>query len=318
MNPLKKENPMNKNMTTLGKVSERVNALSKNCHDKMIPVPEISFDSLETMKISNEPHLLRPMAQQSIAWRLGIPINYLRKCPPEVQAYNMNHWIKKEKNEELFFRFDGEEVRAIFTPRYRPVDNFEVLERLDSLGYGSDTKVQSHLDDLFMLVSILDGKQTFSINGDRFTPGISVSNSEVGLASLSIAAFFLRLVCTNGIISKTEVSASYRHISLKILEKFPEVLEKVSFELGQQKNQFRISMQTPVENPLMTIESFNRQFQIGEKERELVKLGWEQEMGTTMFHVVNAYTRAAQFEGLSAEDSFRLQKAGGMILGMVK
>jgi hypothetical protein len=30
----------------------------------------------------------------------------------------------------------------------------------------------------------------------------------VGLASLSIAAFFLWLVCTNGMISKTEVSAS--------------------------------------------------------------------------------------------------------------
>jgi hypothetical protein len=103
----------------------------------------------------------------------------------------------------------------------------------------------------------------------------------------SIAAFFLRPVCTNGMISKTQVSASYWHISLKILEKFPEVLEMVSFELAQQKSQFKNSMQTSVENPLMTIESFNRQFQIGEKERELVKLGWEQEMGKTMFHVVN-------------------------------
>jgi hypothetical protein len=77
-------------------------------------------------------------------------------------------------------------------------------------------------------------------------------------------------------------------------------------------------MQTPVENPLMTIESFNKQFQLGEKEREAVKLGWEQEMGKTMFHVVNAYTRAAQFEGLPAEASYRLQKVGGAILGMVK
>jgi hypothetical protein len=153
---------------------------------------------------------------------------------------------------------------------------------------------------------------------DRFTPGISLSNSEVGLASLSIAAFFLRLVCTNGMISKTEVSASYRHISLKILDKFPEVLERVSYELGQQKSQFRISLQTPVENPLMTIESFNRQFQIGEKEREAVKWGWEQEPGKTMFHAVNAYTRAAEFGGLSAEASYRLQKVGGMVLGMGK
>jgi hypothetical protein len=47
-------------------------------------------------------------------------------------------------------------------------------------------------------------------------------------------------------VSKTEISASYRHISLKSLQKFPEAPEKVSFELGQQKSQFRISMQTPV------------------------------------------------------------------------
>ncbi|MGA2958349.1 MAG: hypothetical protein ABSF48_21805 [Thermodesulfobacteriota bacterium] len=96
------------------------------------------------------------------------------------------------------------------------------------------------------------------------------------------------------------------------------MLERVSFELGQQKSQFRISMQTPVDNPIMTIESFNRQFQIGEKEREAVKWGWEQEMRKTMFHVVSAYTRVVQFEGLSAEASYRLQKVGGMVLGMIK
>jgi len=77
-------------------------------------------------------------------------------------------------------------------------------------------------------------------------------------------------------------------------------------------------MQTPVENPLMTIESFNKQFQLGEKEKEAVEWGWGQEVGNTMFNVVNAYTRAAQFEGLSAEASYRLQKVGGAILGLVK
>jgi hypothetical protein len=83
-------------------------------------------------------------------------------------------------------------------------------------------------------------------------------------------------------------------------------------ELGQQKRRYRISMQTPVENLLMTIESFNRQFQLGEKEREVVEWGWEQERGNTMFNVINAYTRAAQFEGLSAEASYRLQKIAGI------
>ena len=309
---------MNKNMTTLKKVSDRVNDLSMNCHDNLVKVEDISFDSLETVRIANEPHLLRPLAQQSAACRLGIPINYLRKCPAEMQAYNMNYWMGKEKNEELFFRFDGEEVRAIFTPRYRPVDNFEVLEKLDSLGYGPDTQVQCHLDAEFMLVSILDGNHSFSINGERMTPGVSISNSEVGIASLSIAAFVLRLVCTNGMIARTEVSASYRHVSLEILNEFPTVLDNVSLELGKQRDQFRLSIESKVDNPLATIESFNRQFQVGEKEREAVEWGWNQEPGNTMFHMVNAYTRAAQFEGLSAEASYRLQKVGGLVLGMVR
>ena len=132
---------MSTNMTTLGEVSDRVDAMNKNCHDMLIDVPEISFDSLQTMKIGHEPHTLRTMAQRSIAWRLGIPFNYLQRCPQELQAEQMNHWIKHEKREQLFIRFDDQEVRAIFTPRYKPVDNFEVLARLDEMGYGPDTKV---------------------------------------------------------------------------------------------------------------------------------------------------------------------------------
>ena len=116
-------------------------------------------------------------------------------------------------------------------------------------------------------------------------------------------------------LTQTEGSASYKGVSLKIPAEFPKVLDNVSLELGKQRDQFRISMQTPVENPLMTIESFNRQFQIGEKEREAVKWGWEQEMGETMLNVVNAYTRAAEFGGLSAEASYRLQKVGGIGVG---
>ena len=53
----------------------------------------------------------------------------------------MQYWLQHEKNDRLFFRLDGAEIRAIFTPKYKPVDNFEVIERLDSLGYGTGTPV---------------------------------------------------------------------------------------------------------------------------------------------------------------------------------
>ena len=88
----------------------------------------------------------------------------------------------------------------------------------------------------------------------------------MGLASLGIAAFVLRLVCSNGLIRKTEIGASYRHVSHKILNEFPQVLEDVSYELEKQEYQFKLSMESPVDDPLKTIESFNRQFQLKEPE----------------------------------------------------
>jgi len=305
------------NIMTLAKVSDRVNEMSKHCFDKNIAVADISFDNLETVNIRSDTHELKSIAQRSISNRLGIPYQYLRKCPPDIQALNMNYWIEHEKNEQLFFRFDGDDVRAIFTTKYKPVDNFEVLERLDSINYGPDTSVQCRLDEEFMSLSILDGKKSFEINGDTFRPGISISNSEVGLASLSIAAFVLRLVCTNGLVSKSDVSASYRHISTKILKEFPSVLEQVSYEVGKQKHQFKLSAESHVDNPESTIQNFNKQFQLNQFEKEAVERAWPLEMGYTMFNVLNAYTRAAQLESLPAESSYRLQKVGGNILGML-
>ena len=304
-------------LTTLSKVFDRVDEMSAGCYDLNIDVPDITFDNLDVLRIAGESHPVRPVAQRSISKRLGIPYPYLRRCPPDVQALNLNHWVTKEKNDKLLFRFDGRDVRALFTTKYIPVDNFEVMERLDSLNYGPDTEVQCHLDPEFMSLSIPDGAKAFDINGDKFKPGISISNSEVGLASLSISAFVLRLICTNGLVAKSDVSASYRHVSTKILSELLQVLDKVSYELGTQRSQFKLSMESPVDDPDSTLTSFNRQFGMNAQEKEAVEWAWPMEMGDTMFNVVNTYTRAAQWDELSAESSFRLSRVGGNILGML-
>ena len=86
-------------------------------------------------------------------------------------------------------------------------------------------------------------------------------------------------------------------------------------KFGNQRDQLRISIEGKVDNPLTALEPFNRQYHIGEQDREAADWGWEQEMKKTMFHVVNAYTRVAEFEGLSAEASYRLDKVGGWCWG---
>jgi hypothetical protein len=87
--------------------------------------------------------------------------------------------------------------------------------------------------------------------------------------------------------------------------------------LGSQRDRFRLSLESPVDDPLATLERFNKQFQLMEPEREAVAWAWPQEAGETMFHVVNTYTRAAGMDGLPAESSYRLQKVGGEVLKML-
>ena len=60
---------------------------------------------------------------------------------------------------------------------------------------------------------------------------------------------------------------------------FPLILDKVSVESGRQRHQIGLSMESPVVEPLKTIESFNRQFALNEDERKAVEWAWPQEAG---------------------------------------
>jgi len=69
---------------------------------------------------------------------------------------------------------------------------------------------------------------------------------------------------------------------------------------------------------MKSFDSFNRQFQLGKVEKEAVEWAWPLEAGDDMYSIVNTYTKAAQYEGLTAEAFCRLQKVGGNILAMLK
>ena len=118
------------------------------------------------------------------------------------------------------------------------------------------------------------------INGDKMIHGISVNNSEIeGLASLSISGVFPAFDLTNGMVAKTEISASYRHVSTKILIELPQVFEKVSYELGNQRDRFRLSLESPVDDPMATLERFNKQFALKEPDRGAITWACLQEAG---------------------------------------
>lgn len=310
-----------RNTTTFEKAIHLVHEQSAGHYDNIVAVRDMRFDSLERMDIAGQAFGVLPSAQRLLANRLRVPYSYLARCPQELQAENLNYWIEQEtrNRQSLFCRFDGSDVRAVFTERYTAIDNMEVLTKMLDYGFDPSAEVHLTLGSELMALKLPEYDRAFRLSeNDRIVPGISIANSEVGILALSIEAYYYRLVCSNGLVSKTAVDARYKHISRKIMDEFPLVLEDVIHQSRQGQDRFMISTHTPVDNPENTIDTFARQFQITQEEAQIIKQAFFLEQGATMFHIIQAFTRAAHDQSLSALGSYRLERAGGAILGMVK
>jgi hypothetical protein len=111
------------------------------------------------------------------------------------------------------------------------------------------------------MLNIPDDSKTFAVKKDTMTPGISFHNSEIGLAVIGISAYILRLVCTNGMVVPVKLGMNkYRHVSQRVLKEFPEIISSLCDGLVDHKKKIKLSRASHVDDPLSTIESFNRRF----------------------------------------------------------
>lgn len=310
-------------ITTLGHVHQQVTDMAARHWDEEIPVKDVAFNHLQSIRIGLDTFPLRPAAARSISNKLGVPFQYLARSTQEVQAYNLNHWLRRENREKLLFRFDGDEVRAIFSIKYCAMDNLAVIDRMLEMGFDEKSKVQASIDDEFMMLNVPNPQQAFEIGkNDKMMPGLGIANSEVGLSSLKVSLFLLRILCTNGLLAMDKAAGfSKRHISTNILPDLPDMIRNISANLDSHKDKLRISLESSVSNPEETLKAFNRQFQLGVPEQKAVEWGWNLEgvmNNATMWHVINTYTKASQHKDLSAEQSYSLQTVGGQVLQMVK
>ncbi len=312
--------------TTLENVINAVHQDSINHFDQVMPVHEMEFDSLKQMWISGKQVEVAPTAQRLLSNRLRVPYSYLSRCPEDLQARNLNFWIEQERQhrDTFFCRFDGGTLRAVFTERYQPLDNMEILSQVLAQGFSPGMQVQYSLDHGMFLLKIPNFEKAFGVNSghgplDEIVPGLAFANSEVGILAFSIESFFYRILCTNGLISIAKACSSrFKHISTKGLENFPQVLADVIDGSAQNQEGFKLSRESHVDDPFSSIEAFSRRFGLSQNEADIVKKSFEQEPGETLFHVINAFTASAKVEGLSTADVYKFEKAGGQILSMVK
>lgn len=151
---------------------------------------------------------LRDLAVTQVADRLGIPIKYVRKMQaeqPEILAHNFNTWFREKPERRLIRTIDGH-ARAFLSDRYQRIDNTDVAQAVlpafqDFPGLQiRSTEITEHRLYIKASLPSLTREIKSKRVGDLVEAGVMISNSEVGLGSVSVTPFAFFLVCTNGMV----------------------------------------------------------------------------------------------------------------------
>jgi len=305
---------------TLGKVLNLTQTTAENFKDIIVNAKDMQFNSLETLEIKNYPLALRKSAKTQMCTRLGVPQSYLKKCPDYLQKSNLNYWLTNLGSKDLLVRLDGENIRAIFTTKYQAINHPAILQQLVR-NYGEEQKVHYNFSDDILTLSITNGKDFEVTAGDILKPGVTVINSETGYKAFSIEAFILRLLCTNGMISPVRVVHNrFRHIVSSFFDRLDisQLINQVENEAVNIKVDLQKAVATPVNDVEDTFTKINKRFLLNKPETEATQWGYEQEPGETMYNIINAYTKGAQYQDLTPESIFKLQSVGGAVTGLVR
>ena len=165
---------------------------------------------------------LRTHAYNQLLTKVGIPRDFVSKFMDTgeqqvasnimIRAINFMIQNGKHKNGSLFRMMDGTEIRAIMSDRFEAYDNLQLVRDLIPFTEGAVVR-WDHLDDeTFHLSFTLPSTRTEVQVGDATEVGVHVSNSEIGLRSVTIAPYVYRLRCKNGLIGKSEDIYRFRHV----------------------------------------------------------------------------------------------------------
>lgn len=146
---------------------------------------------------------------RQVASALNIPAKYydlMQAQKPELLAENVNAWFADRDASYMVRSMDygsGRMARALLSERYRRIDNMEVAAAILPLfaGQGQYEVVSSEVTENRLYLKIVNHRLEMAVvPGDYVQAGVVISNSEVGLGSVSVQPLVYRLVCTNGMI----------------------------------------------------------------------------------------------------------------------
>lgn len=267
---------------------------------------------------------INEVAHGQLATALGIPSRYYDRMlgqEPDLLAINANTWLHSAENSTRMIRTLDGTARAYLSDKYRRIDNDQIAEAvLPMIAALPDARVEScEVTDRRLYLKVVNPRLQAEVSkGDVVQSGILISNSEVGLGSVSVLPLIYRLVCTNGMIAndagmkrrhvgrineagedfsifRTEtIVADERAFMLKLQDIVSSVVDQVRFD--RVVSQMRIAKATPITARSIPalVELSTKPYGVLETERESVLDYLIRGGDLSLYGLANAVTRAAQ------------------------
>lgn len=155
------------------------------------------------------PHALTPHARRMLASMVGVRWErWFESASPEERAEELNRRLKRTPGERKLRAWADDSgrtagtLRAILPPAYEPIDDLRIFDtmrsNMGSLMYEYVFQRVEPGEETSQYAAVL--REVRTVRGDELVPGWSLRTSEIGEAPLSVDDFWLRLICTNGLM----------------------------------------------------------------------------------------------------------------------
>lgn len=294
----------------LGDLASVLARRSADFADEIVDVRDVRMDPEDgSLAVGSSRYPVQPHALTQLGTKLGIPAGYLQRCEPDLRANNVNRWLE-ELDGPVMLRYDRAEVRAILSTRYRPLDNHEVVNAM--LGVlPENTRLRFELTAARMEVQLVGNE-----NDGSLRDGLHLTNSEVGAASVSLSALIYRGICLNGLImghgrytwSKRHIGATDLHHAFN--EQVPHLIEASA----EARTAFKGTTSVVVNEHEKAFERIVERYQLTKPQHAAITQAYAEEPGVSLYHIINAVTRAGNHPELALEPRRQLQEVGGRML----
>lgn len=197
-------------------------------------------------------------AHAQIGRFLDIPSSYynmMQEKNPKLLATNINTWLAQRPASRRMIRMYDGNMRAFLSDQYLKLDHdailYTVLPILEKLGL--DAQVEScEITESRLYIKVVNKKvQAEVVPGDIVQAGVIITNSEIGLGSITVKPLVFRLVCRNGMVINDAVSRAY-HKGSRMKSKSNFMLFKDDTREAQAKS-LRLELRDIVEDAVSQV-----------------------------------------------------------------